>query len=96
MGLFDLALTASLVDEVDAVVDLEETGYQPSFTRLASTGLKKGDLAVDPETYLIQSLTMTLQKQPQLEGAIQNCGMSPEKVDGLMKRIRANVTGVQR
>ena len=95
MDLFSLSLSTLVVNEIDGVGDLEETGYQPSFTRLASTGLKKNDLAVDPEVYLAQSLAGLLSKNPQFENIIMNGGgLAPEKANELMIRVRSVGTGV--
>ena len=95
MNLFSLSLSTLDVDEVDAVGDLEETGYQPSFTRLASTGSKKSDIAVDPETYLVQSLAGLLSKNPHFENVIVNGGsLSQEKANELLVKIRSVGSGV--
>jgi hypothetical protein len=53
------------VEEPDLVVDLEETGYQPSFTRLA-TMHKKATLQVDPQDFLASSLIQLGQHHAQI------------------------------
>jgi hypothetical protein len=97
VDLFSLSLSSLVVNDIDGVGDLEETGYQPSFTRLASAGLKKNDIVVDPEIYLTQSLAGLLSKNPHFENIIRNGGGLPaEKANELMMKIHSVGVGVSR
>jgi hypothetical protein len=53
------------MEEPDLVADLEETGYQPSFTRLA-TIQKKPTLQVDPQEFLATSIVQLASQHPQI------------------------------
>jgi hypothetical protein len=63
LTLFQISIPS--LDEQDIVADLEETGYQPSFTRLA-TIQKKSTLQVDPQEYLATCLMQLAPQQPQI------------------------------
>jgi exportin-2 (importin alpha re-exporter) len=56
-------------------LDLEESGYQPSFTKLSSVK-KVLNKDVDPEVYLYVMLKQVLAKNPALEGVVRGltCG----------------------
>ncbi len=84
------------VDEVDGIADLEEVGYQPSFTRLAASVSTKLDPTIDPLSYLCQNLASTLRLRPQLEGAIISGFQDPQQASNLSQQIREKASGVQR
>ncbi|KAJ3273693.1 importin-alpha export receptor [Terramyces sp. JEL0728] len=87
LNLFQLPAHTVTAEETDLVADLEEAGYQPSYSRLASGAVKKQDLNIDPETYLCTSLIALGQKQPKISQAIQT-ELPQDKSQGLMARLQ--------
>ena len=94
MELFSAASMTTENLDIDLIGELEEVGYQPSFIRLASSASKKAEINVDPEIFLVQSLALTLQANPQLESVINN-GLAPETATSLLLRIK-NSASLQR
>jgi hypothetical protein len=72
----------AVLDDADLVADLEETGYQPSFTRLA-TIQKKPTLQVDPQEYLANSLITLASQQPKIVSAVSQI---PDDVGSWLKQ----------
>ncbi|KAJ3326996.1 Exportin-2 [Kappamyces sp. JEL0680] len=95
LNLFNLSLANETFDEVDAAIDLEEAGYQPSFARLTASVSKKVDANIDPETYLLQNLAQAMRTNPQMEGWIQN-GLEASQAAALLQKLRGSVAAVQR
>jgi hypothetical protein len=56
--------------EDDIVVELAETGYQPSFAKLSSAR-KQENLNVDPKAYLDECLSKAVAANPTISGWIQ-------------------------
>lgn len=92
LDLCALPITLKVVDEYD-IADLEEKGYQPSFTRLAGMA-KQANLQVDPEAYLIQSLTGALPQNPKLQQVIQT-DLPAGVATSLMKRLQGGNTVIR-
>lgn len=81
MKLFTLTLPDAPVTEEE---NLEETGYQPSFTRLSAIATKNV-VAVDVEVFVVEKLGRCIAQCPQLEGVVSGI----EGGDGLLSRLRS-------
>ena len=66
-------VSTAVDEDVDLLQDLEEAGYQASFSRLASAGMiRKKRISDDPSLYLAQSLASLSQVHPgKVQGIIQ-------------------------
>ncbi|KAI8903551.1 Cse1-domain-containing protein [Gorgonomyces haynaldii] len=70
------------LEEEDVLADLEDTGYQASFARLATVALldQKKQIKVDPNMFLAQSLAQMRQTQPaKAEAIIQSANQDNAK-----------------
>ncbi|KAI8901692.1 Cse1-domain-containing protein [Globomyces pollinis-pini] len=72
MNLLQAPANYVVAEEVDVVGDLEEAGYQPSFTRLSATPPEHTAIQIDPQQYLAQSLLTLCTAQPKIQTFIQN------------------------
>lgn len=90
LELFEVPLSSGPSEEPDVIGDLEETGYQPSYTKLAMTGRKKKEISVDADVYLVTSLQGLLQSQPGLVDVMK--GLPGNAGNVLMEKMQGGAS----